>query len=59
MEQRTTPARVEDGRVIIDVPNKRIARLVQLGVHAERAAKHRQMRRRMERASRRRNRRSQ
>ena len=56
---RTTEAVVdpETGSLTIQVANKRIARLVQLGVHQERAAKLKQARRRMERQARRRNRR--
>lgn len=46
----------DDGRVTIQVASKRIARLIELGVHVERAAKLKAARRRIERASRRRNR---
>jgi hypothetical protein len=45
-----------DGNVTIQVASKRIARLVQLGVHVERAARLKQAHRRMVRESRRRNR---
>lgn len=47
----------DDGKVTIQVSNKRIARLIQLGVHVERASKLKAARRRMERQARRRNRR--
>jgi hypothetical protein len=59
MEKRTTPATVnpETGELVVQVPNEKIARLVQLGVHAQRAERHKQVRRRMERQARRRNRR--
>lgn len=46
----------EDGSVVVQVSNKRIARLVQLGVHVERAAKLKAIHRRMTRQARRRNR---
>lgn len=42
--------------MVIQVPNKRIARLVQLGIHVEKAAKLKAVHRRMTRQSRRRNR---
>lgn len=45
-----------DGSLTIQVANKRIARLVQLGVAAEREAKLKATRRKMARQSRRRNR---
>lgn len=53
----TTPGTVEDdGKVIVQVPNKKLARLVQLGVHQERAARMKQAHRKATRESRRRNR---
>lgn len=54
MTDTTTPATVdEDGHAIIQVANSRIARLIALGVHAEREAKRKAARRRLERQGRR------
>lgn len=51
------PASVDEGGgVTFMVPNKRVARLVQLGVHAERAQRQRIARRKAQRLARRRNR---
>ena len=53
-----TDAQVDaDGNVNIKVPNKRIARLISLGVHVEVAQRHRAERRKAAKLSRRRNRR--
>ena len=53
----STPAAVQpDGEIIIQVPNKYVARLVQLGTHALRAERQRVARRKAERGARRRNR---
>lgn len=52
----TVPADVTDDGIILQVPNKQVARLVQLGVHADREQRRRKERRQAERASRRRNR---
>lgn len=50
------PMTETDDGIELAVPSKRVARLVQLGLHAERSAKARRDRRRAQRASRRRNR---
>lgn len=54
----TTRATVdqETGQVEIQVPNKRIARLIALGVHVEVAERRRALRRRAEKLARKRNR---
>ncbi len=55
----TTQAVVNDeGQMVIQVPNKRIGRLVQLGVHVEVAERKRAQRRKAQKQSRKRNRRS-
>ena len=46
----------ENGNMVIQVPSKRIARLVQLGVHVEVAARKREQRRKAQKQSRKRNR---
>ena len=58
MDGGTTPARVEpDGSVIIQVPNKKVARWVQLGIHVEVEQQRRAARRKAQKLSRKRNRR--
>lgn len=51
-----TEADVKDDGMVIQVPNKVIARLLQLGLHADRAQRRRAARRRQQKNSRRRNR---
>lgn len=46
----------EAGAIQLDVPSKRIARLVQLGLHAERAERRRRQRRKEQKAARKTNR---
>lgn len=57
-EPETSPATVdpETGQVTIQVPNKRIARLVSLGLHQEVAERKRAQRRKAAKLARRRNR---
>lgn len=52
----TTPADVTDDGIVVQVPNKAVARLLQLGVAASREQQRRVDRRRQQRLSRRRNR---
>lgn len=49
-------AEVTDEGLVLQVPNRRVARLIQLGLGVEREQRRRQQRRRTQRAARRRNR---
>lgn len=59
MQRDTTPGVVgDDGSVEIQVANKRIKRLIELGVHVEKTARLKAARRHIQRQSRRTNRRN-
>ncbi|MGZ4518797.1 MAG: hypothetical protein ACXVGB_00065 [Mycobacteriaceae bacterium] len=54
--QGTTPATVVDDGIILQVPNKHVMRLIQLGIGVDRANRVRSARRKAQKAARRRNR---
>lgn len=52
----TTEAEVTETGLVLHVPNKQVARLIQLGIHADRETRRRSQRRKAQRLARRINR---